>query len=69
MSLWKKRIVFIFDHGTLVDYYVTSDVPRLNLDEVDKKVLDTYASGLGKTLSGAAESASNTGNYLFRAGD
>ena len=65
----EKRIVFICDHGTLVDYYVTSDVPRLNLDEVDKKVLDTYASGLGKTLSGAAESASNTGNYLFRAGD
>lgn len=65
----EKRIVFIFDHGTLVDYYVTSDVPRLNLDEVDKKVLDTYASGLGKTLSGAAESASDTGDYLFRAGD
>ena len=64
----EKRIVFIFEHGTLVDYYVTSDVPRLNLDEVDKKVLDTYASGLGKTLSGVPETARNTGNYLFRAG-
>lgn len=46
-----KRIAFIFEDGKLVDYYVTTDKNELMLDDVDKKILDQYVSGLGKTLS------------------
>lgn len=64
-----KRIVFIFENGNLVDYYVVSQIPRLVLDDVDKKVLDTYVSGLGKTLSGVPEGTGRITGYLFRAED
>lgn len=61
-----KRIVFIFENGKIVDYYMASQSGSMKLDDVDKKVLDAYVSGLGKTLSGIPETA-DEGTYLYRA--
>lgn len=62
-----KRIALIFNNGTLEDYYLTSNLPRLDLDDADRKILDTYVSGLGKTLSGVPETAEGKIKYMFRA--
>ncbi len=62
-----KRIVLIFNNGKLEDYYLTSNLPRLDLDDADRKILDTYVSGLGKTLSGVPETVEGKNKYMFRA--
>lgn len=46
-----KRVAFVFEDGKLVDYYVVMASTELQLDETDRKLIDTYASGLGRTLS------------------
>lgn len=62
-----KRIAFVFEEGKLVDYYAVTTTTALQLDEIDKKLIDTYASGLGKTLSGRGETGSAHGPwYLYR---
>lgn len=62
-----KRIAFVFEEGKLVDYYAVTTTTALQLDEIDKKLIDTYASGLGKTLSGRGETGSAHGPWcLYR---
>lgn len=62
-----KRIAFIFEKGKLVDYYAVMAATELQLDETDRKLIDTYASGLGKTLSGRGKVGSEHGPwYLYR---
>lgn len=63
-----KRIAFIFEDGKIVDYYVTMGNNKLMLDDLDKKVLDKYVSGLGKTLSEYGEQSDLDIGELFRAG-
>lgn len=46
-----KRIALIFEDGKIVDYYVTTDRKKLELDDAGKKIMEQYTSGLGKTLS------------------
>lgn len=46
-----KRLAFVFEDGKLVDYYAVTASTELQLDETDRKLIDTYASGLGRTLS------------------
>lgn len=64
-----KRIAFIYEDGKLVDYYVTTQKNKLELDDVDKKILDQCVSGLGKTLSEYGEQldVSNHEVRLYRA--
>ncbi len=43
-----KRIVFVFQDGKLVDYYMTVQGGDLKLDDSDKNLIDKCAKGLGK---------------------
>lgn len=62
-----KRIAFVFEEGKLVDYYAVATTTELQLDEVDKKLIDTYASGLDKTLSVHGDMGSAGGPwFLYR---
>lgn len=50
-----KRISFIFKKGQLENYYVTTNEKKLELTEQDKKVIETVAGGIQKTLPKRAD--------------
>lgn len=65
-----KRIALIFEDGKIVDYYVTTDRKKLQLDDTDQKIIKQYTSGLGKTLSERGEQYNvnmQQGFWLYRA--
>lgn len=66
-TLDNKRLAFVFEEGKLVDYYVVTATDQLQLDGIDQKMLDTYASGLGKTLSDYGETGDLMSLFLYRA--
>lgn len=50
----ENKLLFIFEDGKLVDYYVTTSSKELKLDDADKQILNAYTKGTGKELSGKA---------------